>query len=229
MILQQQMISNFLGHVASPPFLAAHMRGLAPPPPSLMVHPQQQQHQQPPPQALTGYPANWGARPVAPAAAAGGLLPRPGTPPRSAASPYPVPPLMAGGPRQHAFPPALAVPPVLAAATTSAAPPPPGIPAAGGAAPPVRQPNPHFANSRYQRPVSEPKSRQEPTFQLLEDRIHVPKARTDSTSSEASGMATAPVALHSHMDYALSLLPDDVQLSAFLKMPSLISAWLTKV
>ena len=212
MILQQQMISNFL-----------HMRGLAPPPPSLMVHPQQQQHQQPPqPQALTGYPANWNARPAA-AAAAGGHLQRPGTPPRSAASSYPVY-MMAGGPQQHSFPPALAMPTVIAAPPTSAAPPPPRMPT-----PPLRQPNPHFANSRYQRPVSDPKSQQEPTFQLLEDRIHIPKARADSSSSEASGQPTAPVALHSHMDYALSLLPDDVQLSAFLKMPSLISAWLTKL
>ena len=104
-------------------------------------------------------------------------------------------------------------------------------------APPVRQPNPQFANSRYQRPVSDSsKARKEPTFQLLEDRIHIPKTRTDSSSSSsrssaptATNSAAPAAALHSHMDYALGLLPDDVQLSAFLKMPSLISAWLTQV
>ena len=102
--------------------------------------------------------------------------------------------------------------------------------------PPLRQPNPQFANSRYQRPVSDSsKARKEPTFQLLEDRIHIPKTRTDSSSSSSRSSAPtastsgAPAALHSHMDYALGLLPDDVQLSAFLKMPSLISAWLTQV
>ena len=134
------------------------------------------------------------------------------------------------GPFQMPQPP----PQVLAAAqpasTTSASQFPPLQPRVMPA-PPVRQPNPQFANSRYQRPVSDSsKARKEPTFQLLEDRIHIPKTRSDSESSGPSATrAAAPVALHSHMDYALSLLPDDVQVSAFLKMPSLISAWLTQV
>ena len=253
MILQQQMINNFLAINGKHPLnqvsnatIAAHMRLMAPQHPSFFA-PQQPQ---PPPPPMTpptsGYPANWTPPP---AAAAGGHLQRPGTPPRSAATPYPAQQQMIRGvavpsfseqyravrpygPFQMPQPPP--PPQVLAAAqpasTTSASQFPPLQPRVMPA-PPVRQPNPQFANSRYQRPVSDSsKARKEPTFQLLEDRIHIPKTRSDSESSGPSATRTAaPVALHSHMDYALSLLPDDVQVSAFLKMPSLISAWLTQV
>ena len=262
MILQQQMISNLLGHVPNPvgaATLAAHMRGLAPPHPSLFApHPQQQQKQQPPPPMApptSGYPANWTPPPAA-AAATGGHMQRPGTPPRAAASPYPSQQMIRGVavpnfPEQYnpvrPFPMPLPPPPTVLAA---AAPPSSSALRASAASPqlaslqprmiptpPVRQPNPQFANSRYQRPVSDSsKTRKEPTFQLLEDRIHIPKTKSGSSSSSskssapsAAAAAPPPVALHSHMDYALGLLPDDVQLSAFLKMPSLISAWLTQV
>ena len=181
---------------------------------------------------------------------------RPGTPPRAAASPYPSQQMIRGvtvpnfpeqynpvRPHPMPLPPP---PPVLAAA----APPSSATLRASVASsqlaslqprmmptPPVRQPNPQFANSRYQRPVSDSsKTRKEPTFQLLADRIHIPKTKSGSSSSSskssapsAAAAAPPPIALHSHMDYALGLLPDDVQLSAFLKMPSLISAWLTQV
>ena len=232
MILQQQIIGNFLSHVPNPvnAALAAHMSGLAPPHPSLFApHPPQQLQQkqvpqpQPPPTSISGaqgYPTNWNAPP---ASAPTGHLPS--TPPRSAAPPNPTQQEMIRG---------VGVPnlyPITLPIYTIKAPPvqPRVMPT-----PPVRQPNPQFANSRYQRPVSDSsKARKEPTFQLLEDRIHIPKARSDSTSSSASKSsapsAAAPVALHSHMDYALGLLPDEVQLSAFLQMPSLISAWLTQV
>ncbi len=216
------------GHITPPPSAAAAVVAAAAAA-SVLQRP-------PSTSPLTGY-----ARPGAP------VTPPMQLPPFStAALGYGAPPVMPGVPMPYGAPVLQRPPPPSMASsgaptsTTAATPESTTGTSAvvgSGQQQPVRQPNPSFANSRYQRAATSdgPSTRRsDPTVELLVDRIHIPKT-TSKKPSGGGGGSSGPSGkrggggLASHMDYALKLLPDDVELTEFLKVPSFISAWLVKV